>query len=157
MPYHVVTGLGPDGRSTVISREPRVVRSVHEENFAADDSGIRADKDASEMLMARLYEAETSPPSVPRQTRAPLLPTPLKPGATLWMEMKFAGMSAYDLHRTDTIDLHYVLGGAVELKLENGSVHLSPGDTVVVPGVLHAWHSPKGWSSSLFVIGLSPS
>jgi mannose-6-phosphate isomerase-like protein (cupin superfamily) len=45
-------------------------------------------------------------------------------------------------HRTDTIDLDYILEGDVELELPgHGSVRLGPGDCVVQRGNWHKWHN----------------
>jgi hypothetical protein len=43
------------------------------------------------------------------------------------------------MHRTDTLDLILVAGGAVELVLDEGEVHLSAGDHVVIQGDVHGW------------------
>lgn len=45
-------------------------------------------------------------------------------------------------HRTDTIDLDYILEGDVELECPgHGSVRLGPGDCVVQRGNWHKWHN----------------
>jgi hypothetical protein len=155
MAFHVVTGIGPDGRSTVLSKEPRVVRSPREAGFDADDADIRPDNKGADLLVAKLYEADPEP-RVARTNKGHLLPVPFPPGAINWIEMKYDGQFATELHRTDSIDLHYILSGATELVLENGSIHLSAGDTVVVPGVVHAWRSANGWASNIFAVGLKP-
>ena len=43
------------------------------------------------------------------------------------------------MHRTPTIDLVIVLEGRLELVLDEGTVELGPGDTVVQQGAAHAW------------------
>jgi mannose-6-phosphate isomerase-like protein (cupin superfamily) len=153
MAKHVVTGLAPDGRSTVLSQGPRAVGPASA--VGLDDSAITSGEGNAEMRMARLY-ATASASDVDRSARPPVQPTPVPPGGTMWIELSFGGSIAYELHRTDTIDFHYILGGEVELILEDGSVHLAAGDSVVVPGVLHAWRSATGWSSNLVVVGLPP-
>jgi mannose-6-phosphate isomerase-like protein (cupin superfamily) len=48
----------------------------------------------------------------------------------------------FGMHRTDTLDLGYVVSGAVDLVLEKGSVSLRAGDSVVQQGTWHAWSNP---------------
>ena len=43
------------------------------------------------------------------------------------------------MHSTPTVDYGVVVVGDVELGLEDGSVHLYAGDSVVVNGVQHSW------------------
>ncbi len=42
-------------------------------------------------------------------------------------------------HTTPTIDYILVLSGEVDLELDSGSVHLTPGDTVIQRATRHAW------------------
>lgn len=46
------------------------------------------------------------------------------------------------MHATDTIDYLVILSGQVTLVLEEGEVHLGPGDFVVDRGVVHGWRNP---------------
>lgn len=49
----------------------------------------------------------------------------------------------FGMHQTDTIDLGYVVSGAVDLVLEDGSrTTLRAGDSYVQLGTWHAWHNP---------------
>jgi hypothetical protein len=155
MAYHVVAGIGPDGRSTVISREQRVVKSPSAAGFDAGDDGIRPDDGGAAFMLANLYNADPDP-KIDRPNRGHLLPVPFPPGAFQWLEMKYDGAYTTELHRTDSIDLHYIVAGGTELVLENGSVKVSAGDTIVVPGVVHAWRSTTGVTSNIFAIGLRP-
>lgn len=156
MPFHVVTGIGTDGRSTVISREERLLGAASEAGMPADDAPLRAVEYSSPVTIRQLFEAETTP-LVERPARGTVLPVKSPPGGLLWIDMKFDGMSNQKLHRTDTIDLHYVTGGEVEIVLENGSAVLKPGDTLIVPGVLHGWRSANGWSATVFAVGIDPA
>jgi hypothetical protein len=156
MGFHVITGIGPDGRSAVISREERVVRSPQETKFDTDDAEIRPnDKNGTPLRIANLYTAAPDL-NIARQNGGHYLPIPIPPGGMNWLEMKYDGKYICEFHRTDSIDLHFVLSGETELVLENGSVRLAAGDTVVIPGVVHAWRSANGWASNIFAIGLKP-
>jgi mannose-6-phosphate isomerase-like protein (cupin superfamily) len=48
----------------------------------------------------------------------------------------------FGMHRTDTLDLGYVVSGAIDLVLETGAVSLRAGDSVVQQGTWHAWSNP---------------
>lgn len=43
------------------------------------------------------------------------------------------------LHRSDTVDMVTVMSGECYCVLEEGEVHLTPGDTVILRGSVHAW------------------
>ena len=45
------------------------------------------------------------------------------------------------MHTTRTIDYGIVLSGEIDLELDEGEVHLRPGDVVVQRGTRHAWRN----------------
>ncbi len=45
------------------------------------------------------------------------------------------------MHTTKTIDYGIVLSGEIDLELDEGQVHLTPGDVVVQRGTRHAWRN----------------
>ena len=47
--------------------------------------------------------------------------------------------SGFDMHQTPTIDFLVVVSGRMELRMEEGSAKLGPGDCVVQRGTRHAW------------------
>lgn len=57
------------------------------------------------------------------------------------------------MHTTDTIDFEYVISGEVWLELDDGEVHLRPGDTVIQNGTRHAWRN-KGSEPCCMVVFL---
>jgi mannose-6-phosphate isomerase-like protein (cupin superfamily) len=59
------------------------------------------------------------------------------PGRSGHMESDQAGM-----HRTASVDLIYVMSGGVSLELDDGTVNLAAGDTLVQNGTRHAWRNP---------------
>ena len=156
MPKHVVTGVGPDGRSRVISQEEKTLGAAHTAGLKTDDSSVRQGEHSAALRIAKLCEMEPNP-RIPRPRKGVLLPVAMPPGAVAWFEMKFDGATVQQLHRADSIDFHYILSGEVDLMLEAGAVRLSVGDSVVLPGVVHGWQSERGWSSCLFVVGLEPA
>jgi hypothetical protein len=48
------------------------------------------------------------------------------------------------MHRTQTIDFVLVLEGRLELVLDEGTVELGPGDTVIQQATTHAWRVLDG-------------
>jgi mannose-6-phosphate isomerase-like protein (cupin superfamily) len=50
-------------------------------------------------------------------------------------------LSRLGMHRTETIDFGVVLSGEIWLELDEGEVHLKPGDCVVQRGTMHAWRN----------------
>jgi mannose-6-phosphate isomerase-like protein (cupin superfamily) len=153
---HTVTGIGPDGRSTVLATQDKATSAAPGFAGLADDSAIEARADRTDKSILKLYEADR-PGVVDRPAAGELLPIATPPLGALWLEMKFDGPYETEFHRTDSIDFHYIVAGEVELMLEDGSVTLRAGDSVVVPGVIHRWRSELSWHSSLFVIGLDPA
>jgi hypothetical protein len=51
----------------------------------------------------------------------------------------------YDMHKTDTIDVIYLVKGQLGLRMENGDeTLLNPGDFVVQNGAVHQWTNESG-------------
>lgn len=48
----------------------------------------------------------------------------------------------FGMHRTDTLDLIYVVSGAIDLVVETGPVSVRADDSVVQQGTWHAWSNP---------------
>jgi quercetin dioxygenase-like cupin family protein len=72
------------------------------------------------------------------------------PGLIQTMDPKEPGM-----HRTDTIDLIYVTGGACLLMLDGAEpVAVGAGDSVVLNGQLHAWRNPQTAPCRLLTVSL---
>ena len=46
------------------------------------------------------------------------------------------------LHRSDTVDMSYVVSGSIFIELDDGAeVGARTGDTLVQHGTIHAWHN----------------
>ena len=72
------------------------------------------------------------------------------PGLIQTMDPKEPGM-----HRTDTIDLIYVTGGACLLMLDGAEpVAVGAGDSVVLNGQFHAWRNPQTAPCRLLTVSL---
>ena len=69
------------------------------------------------------------------------------PGRSRYMESDQAGR-----HCTPTVDLVVVLAGRVRLELDDGTVELVPGDTLVQDGTRHAWRNPYDEVCTLAIV-----
>src|SRR4029079_16186209 len=118
-----------------------------------DVSEINSANDKAKRSIVKLHESD-KPGVFPRPAPGHLLPIATPPHGVLWLEMKFDGHYETEFHRTDSIDFHYVIAGEVELILEDGSVTLRAGDTVMLPGVVHRWRSERLWHSNMIALGL---
>jgi quercetin dioxygenase-like cupin family protein len=136
---HVVTGLGPDGRSRVLERRDLSSAPDH-------------------VVVEKVWSTEELPPRVPQslETQGEAADIGVPQVGSSWLIVQWPpGADAY-MHRSDTLDYDCVLSGQVTLVLEDGEVELNAGDTVVIPGVLHGWRAgPEGCVSSAIVLGLA--
>jgi len=119
MSMHVVTGVGPDGRSRVIAREEKVLGAAHAAGLKADDSSVREGEHSASLRIAKLCEIGPAP-RIARPAKGVMLPVSIPPWGVAWFEMKFDGSTVQQLHRTDSIDFHYIVSGEVDLVLEAG-------------------------------------
>ena len=160
----VVTGLGDDGRSKgcldghapVAFVPVRARRGRWTGSRAAESSPIPGSSVVNELW------ALTGEPSV--TTDDPTLgleafSVDVPPGETRWIITQMGpGLNRADGHSTPTIDYGLVVAGDVELGLEDGSVHLHVGDSVVVNGVQHSWLAgPDGCLIATVLVGLRES
>ena len=69
------------------------------------------------------------------------------PGRSQYMEAGQDGM-----HRTPTLDLICVLSGEIWLELDEGEIHLRPGDCIVQNGTRHVWRNRGGAPCSMAIV-----
>ena len=58
---------------------------------------------------------------------------------TIFRILEFAPGLAARNHRTDSIDYIVVLSGEIDMELDDSTVHLKAGDTMVQRGTIHNW------------------
>lgn len=119
----VVTGLDPQGQSTVILDGPIPHKDAGPVALAWR-SPIPADNSGTD--------------DVVEPFRIEMLHT----GQVNCSVVNFVGGTEAFMHATDTLDFVIVLSGRVTLVLDTGEVDLVPGDVVVDRGVVHGWRNP---------------
>jgi mannose-6-phosphate isomerase-like protein (cupin superfamily) len=135
---HVVTGLNANGKSCVVSR-----RDVITDPTTGPFEIIAS----SDELPPRLAESLVD--------QGPAADVGIDQAGTKWLMVKWAPNIDAFFHRTDTLDYDIVLSGRVTLLLEEGEVALGPGDSVVIPGVVHGWRTgPEAAVSSTVMVAL---
>jgi quercetin dioxygenase-like cupin family protein len=110
------------------------------------------------VLYSVLYAAASAPSIDDGGGRvADFLDLVVPPGAMRWTVIDYAPDAGFSMHHTDTVDLDVVLSGSVDLILDDGEHPLTPGDSVVVTGVDHAWRAgPQGCRLSVMTMGAPP-
>ena len=161
----VVTGVGADGRSTIIrDGQPPVVYRFTPPPGGVDShtmkgtapAGSFASPAAGEVVVAELW---ATGPHLPEGVTDPTevdasWDVESAPGTTRWRLVLMGSGWRAAMHHTSTIDYDVVLWGEVELELEDARVTLRAGDTVVLPGVVHGWRAgPDGGAMAVTMLG----
>jgi quercetin dioxygenase-like cupin family protein len=124
-------GLDADGRSLVTRQET-------------------LDVTAARIPLFMVPPRAASPPPGPGAA----LDLKVQPGAVSWLLRRLDPGYSYDMHHTDTVDLHLVLDGSAELILDDGPHQLGPGDAVAITGVDHGWRvGPDGCLFAMLFVG----
>jgi quercetin dioxygenase-like cupin family protein len=135
----VVTGEGPDGRSRV-----EEITEIAE-----------LDEPEGKVSVA-IWTTTSFPPPLPivrKKTIEELeLDLGVPPGAALAQYTRMGPGRVTPVHRTHTLDIAVITAGSAELILQDGSVDLLPGDTIVMPGIIHQWKVGPG---GLVIVGTS--
>jgi hypothetical protein len=119
------------------------------------DTTRRAKAGRDKGTLSMLWQSPNAIPHIDRPREFPLLDTASIPGASKWMILGWEPNVVRTTVRTNTLDYDTVLDGSCELLLEEGSVWLGVGDSVMIPGTVHGWRAgPEGVVLSVVVIGL---
>jgi hypothetical protein len=137
----VITGVDASGRSCAVQDGP-----VKLTGFAGFEG----------ILFSVLYDAPSAQSITSGGRAADTLDLGVPPGALNWKMIDYGPGVSFSMHHTDTVDLDLVVSGTVELILDDGAHPLEAGDTAVVTGVDHSWHTgPDGCRLSVMSIGVS--
>jgi quercetin dioxygenase-like cupin family protein len=124
----VVTGVNSEGESTVVSDGfvPEAARQVDPETGAG----------GGDIWLTRVPIDLNDP-------RDPLEGYAVKewpgPGEVVARMLTWMPGFEFPLHRSETLDIFYVIAGEIELMLEAGSTVLHVGDAAVQRGAMHGW------------------
>lgn len=137
---YFIAGVDDDGRSCLVDQRDMI--------FGEIMPGLAVDG---------LFKTVNAPlPSRP-DGRGNLVDLGLTPQQCSWSLWRFDPGVEVTMHHTDTIDFDVILGGAVELVLDDGVHLLQVGDCVVMTGVDHGWRAgPEGCLISGTAIGTPP-
>ena len=62
-----------------------------------------------------------------------------KQNGSVFRIVKYEPGVAERWHKTDSIDYAIILSGELHMQLDEGEVHLKPGDVVIQRGTMHNW------------------
>ena len=134
----VVTGVNAAGKSIVVSDGP-----VPPEAAWASNGGNGADLWLLDRVPVELLD--TRDPMVGYKGRQ----WPPAGGVIVRVGTWPPGF-AHQMHRSATMDFVFVISGRLELLLDDGSVTLGPGDSVIQRGTPHGWRvvgdQPCSWA-----------
>ena len=166
----VVTGVNEGGKSYFVHDGPTPGRLdfgiATNEEIWIDDPAHPDPTSSTDPVDAEKFHLEPpldgsviriftfQPESTPRElTREALAATAARFDTGAAMEEEDPAM-----HTTRTIDYGIVLSGEIDLELDEGEVHLAPGDVVVQRGTRHAWRNRGGEPCTMaFVLISSPN
>lgn len=133
------------------------MRLIHAGLGAGGRSLVTRDEEL-DLAVARVQLFRVPPGACsPPPGSAAALDLGVAPGAVSWLLRHLEPGYRYDMHHTDTIDLHVVLDGAAELVLDDGPHELRPGDAVAIAGVDHGWQvGPDGCTLAMLFVGTTP-
>jgi quercetin dioxygenase-like cupin family protein len=132
--HRILTGVGTDGQSTVLSIDP----------IAEVEAG------GSPRVATEIWNSQVLPPKLPysrpKTIDAAEIDVGIAEGAARCIYVSLAPGYEVPMHRTDTYDVAMVIKGEVDLLLEDGNtVHMAAGDVLVMPCTVHGLRAgPSG-------------
>lgn len=156
----VITGLDDNGRSTVLQDGPVPVAFLVDRNTQLskiDEITPDMAPDPELGFVHELWRLDAQPSAIAADPTAPLTQPGFAPATahTQWILTQMGAGAYTPMHSTPSIDYAVVVSGDVELGLENGSVHLSIGDTMLMNAVKHTWRAgPNGCVMATVLVGL---
>ena len=150
-PRRVIVGPDETGRSTVVSEGSALARTVRpngsvvQEIWRQERLPARADDNGT-----RTGEMEQMPPEAGVSIRMFTIPPDRRAGTAVELAAPAAlaergrsepSASIPKMRRTDSLYVATVISGEAYVVLETGDVLLRAGDSLVLPGSMHAWRN----------------
>jgi quercetin dioxygenase-like cupin family protein len=156
----VITGIGANGRSTVVSDgAPPVAFHATSATALAKVTGGWTEPAVppGEAVVHELWALDDNPARLADDPTVGVERPSYDPPAasTKWIITEMGPHLEVPMHETPTVDYAVVVAGDVTLGLEDGNVLLEAGDALLVNGVLHSWRAgPEGCVIATVLVGL---
>lgn len=135
----LIAGLDEAGRSCILTELPIEKRDAY-----AGGPSHRTD----------VFTLRESPPPVRGATRGGYHETGLEPGHMDICILQMPAGVEHPNHYTDTINLHVIVAGRVEVLLDDGPHLLDTGDSLVLPPIDHGWRAgTEGCTQTIMNLG----
>ncbi|MEV7136384.1 hypothetical protein AB0N24_26360 [Arthrobacter sp. NPDC093128] len=145
----VISGVGPNGASTIVADGVTVTRAVRPNGAVVEEIWRQESLPATvSMDGVRDEVVKGSPPASGASVKLYTVPPDHMMDMAAYEAAKEslygagngASQSAIPgMHRTDTLDVVTVVRGEIFAVFETGEALLEVGDSVIVPGTFHAW------------------
>jgi quercetin dioxygenase-like cupin family protein len=122
----LIAGTDNTGHSCIVAEVP------------ADDYDVHSSGPSNRI---DVFELKQTPPPVRGTTRGGYHETGLEPGHMSICMLQMPAGVEHPVHYTDTLNLHVVVAGSVEVLLDDGPHLLNTGDSLVLPPVDHGWRA----------------
>lgn len=125
----------------------RRVVTGHDENDVARvlwDDAIEKTKRGNSGVLTHLWNARETPADIRAGTNIadpgeePHV-TPPPPGGSRFVVIDYPPGNTGSMHRTETIDYIVVIAGEIDMVMDDSTVTLRAGDTMIQRGTNHAW------------------
>jgi quercetin dioxygenase-like cupin family protein len=135
----LIAGVDDAGHSCIVTELPIEDRDIH-----AEGPSHRTE----------VFHLGETPPPMRGPTRGGYHETGLKPGHLDICVLQMPAGIEHPNHYTDTINLHVIVAGSVEVLLDDGPHLLNTGDSLVLPPVDHGWRAgPQGCTQTIMNLG----
>jgi mannose-6-phosphate isomerase-like protein (cupin superfamily) len=136
----------------MIERQPlaapvRRVVTAHDNGNVARvlwDDAITNVKRGKSGILTHLWNTDATPATMPvgmsiADPGAQPHITPPPPGGTRFVVIDYPPGNSGTMHRTETVDYIIVMSGEIDMVMDESTVHLRAGDTMIQRGTNHAW------------------
>jgi quercetin dioxygenase-like cupin family protein len=135
----LIAGITDTGHSGIASELPIAEYDVHRSG-----PSTRID----------VFKLTQTPPAEPASTHAAYHDTGLAPGHMDICVLQMPAGVEHPIHYTETLNLHVIVAGSVEVLLDDGPHLLGVGDSLVLPPVDHGWRAgPNGCTQMIMNLG----